>query len=135
MLQPTRPKRRGGGPDRSMDPNRERNLQNTAISTRISCLGSWSPTTRLSRFWDNRPASRVQSRDEVELSTKLSYTIFNFFLLLSRFSFTLNFTILLTRDNGNGLSKGNLTVPVDTSYCDNSLLNALIPEEVGKNPT
>ena len=46
-------------------------------------------------------------------------------------SFTLYFTILVTRFNGMGLSIGNLIAPLDDSYAESCFLNARIGDAVG----
>src|SRR6516162_3351229 len=50
---------------------------------------------------------------------------------LFRFSFTRNFTILVTSVSGSGLSFGNCTAPLDHLYGPNCFLKAAIPEDVG----
>ena len=56
---------------------------------------------------DNRPqAIKCNYFDNV------LYFFFPFAAALAKFSFTLNFTILLIKSKGMGLSNGNLTVPL-----------------------
>jgi len=51
------------------------------------------------------------------------------YFFFDSFSFTLNFTIFLTKSNGIGLSSGNWIVPVLVLKEDNSFLKASIPDE------
>src|SRR5215472_9817724 len=50
---------------------------------------------------------------------------------LFRFSFTRNFTILVTSVSGSGLSFGNCTAPLDHLYGPNCFLKAAIPDDIG----
>ena len=65
------------------------------------------------------------------LSTFPPLTPYHPYLPLSRFSFTLNFTILLINERGRGWSRGNCTDPLALSYADSSLLKAFIPLGAG----
>ena len=49
------------------------------------------------------------------IHNSLENIYFFFLFALSKFSFTLNFTILLIKSNGIGLSNGNFTVPFPPS--------------------
>src|SRR5437899_11641295 len=75
-----------------------------------------------------REKERVQPISFLLSESKLWFAPFRvlFATDLSKFSFTLNFTILLTRLKGIGLSKGNCTEHFDPSYADSSSRNYLL---------
>ena len=53
------------------------------------------------------------------------------YLYPSKSSFIRNLTIFSTKSYGIGLSNGKCTEPFVPLYCDNSFLNASVPEGIG----
>jgi len=76
------------------------------------------PMHSTSRANTRRQAFPTRSSPRQQAQDRLHAAVDFFFLLasaFSRFSFTLNSTILVMRSKGMGWSRGNLTVPFDPS--------------------